>query len=462
MDGLVPFREQIQYSEIYGERDGRFDFEKISGRRSCRPTGSRRLQHPRSPSGGADSVGTSHHPGARAHSLFGVAGDRQLCCRGPERLGQGKGLAGQPGQERPQLPTAYFLAISGGGDNGAFGSGFLNGWTASGTRPEFKVVTGVSTGALIAPFAFMGPKYDYVVRKVYTTTAQKNIFKKRRITARCSGGFDGGHTAVGDTHSILRHARVPRPRLRLNMRKGRILLVGTANLDSMEPVIWNMTAIAASQDPRAPLLFRQHIARLCLYSRRLPTSHDQRHSRRKAYQEMHVDGGTVAQVFLYPPSISTANSVKRKRVLYIIRNARLDADWASTERRTMSIAMRAIDSLTTTQGIGDLYRIYATAERDGLDLTWLISRRPSTRPTGRCSTPHTCSRFTMSDSRRLRLVIRGRNIHPDSLRRSVQNPLLETEPDGDNSGGPFIRVSPDGGPMSFGANPEEVEILELE
>ena len=76
-----------------------------------------------------------------------------------------------------ELPPAYFLAISGGGDNGAFGSGLLNGWTASGTRPEFKVVTGVSTGALIAPFAFMGPKYDYVVKKVYTTTAQKDIFK---------------------------------------------------------------------------------------------------------------------------------------------------------------------------------------------------------------------------------------------------------------------------------------------
>jgi predicted acylesterase/phospholipase RssA len=86
-----------------------------------------------------------------------------------------------------------------------------------------------------------------------------------------------------------------------------------------------------------------------------------------AYQEMHVDGGTMAQVFLYPPSISVANAVQRKRVLYIIRNARLDAGWASTERRTMSIAMRAIDSLTTTQGVGDLYRIYATAQRDGLD-----------------------------------------------------------------------------------------------
>src|SRR4029453_11655787 len=79
------------------------------------------------------------------------------------------------------LPPAYFLAISGGGDNGAYGAGFLNGWTASGKRPEFKVVTGISTGALIAPFAFLGPKYDNVLEKVYTTYAQRDIFKKRGI-----------------------------------------------------------------------------------------------------------------------------------------------------------------------------------------------------------------------------------------------------------------------------------------
>jgi len=88
---------------------------------------------------------------------------------------QWRASQGQSGE----LPPAYFLAISGGGDNGAYGAGFINGWTASGTRPEFKVVTGISTGALIAPFAFLGPKYDYVLERVYTTTSQKDIFTKR-------------------------------------------------------------------------------------------------------------------------------------------------------------------------------------------------------------------------------------------------------------------------------------------
>lgn len=279
------------------------------------------------------------------------------------------------------MPPAYFLAISGGGDNGAYGAGFLNGWTAAGTRPEFKVVTGISTGALIAPFAFLGPKYDYVLQRVYTTTAQKDIFTKRGIKALIWGD------SMADTAplaSIIATYVTPEflTEIAAEYAKGRILLVGTTNLDSMEPVIWNMGAIAASQDPRSVSLFR----RILLASASIPGAFppvmidvDIGGTR---YQEMHVDGGTVTQVFLYPPSISTANTVQRKRVLYILRNARLDADWASTERRTMTIAMRAIDSLTRTQGIGDLYRIYTTANRDGIDFN--LTYIPST-----FNTPHT-------------------------------------------------------------------------
>jgi len=90
------------------------------------------------------------------------------------------------------------------------------------------------------------------------------------------------------------------------------------------------------------------------------------------YQEMHVDGGIMAQVFAYPAVIrieelAASVGVSRERKLYIIRNARLDADWAQVERSTMSIASRAVASLIQSQGIGDLYRIYATAERDGVD-----------------------------------------------------------------------------------------------
>lgn len=267
------------------------------------------------------------------------------------------------------LPPVYFLAISGGGDNGAYGAGLLNGWTAAGTRPEFKVVTGVSTGALIAPFAFLGPKYDYVLERVYTTTSPKDIFKKRGIIK----GFFGD--AMADSRPLANVIaeyvnQQLMDEIAAEYAKGRVLLVGTGNLDSLEPVIWNMTAIAASKDPNAIPLFRNILLASASIPGAFPPVLIDVNVSGTRYQEMHVDGGTMAQVFFYPPSVDLSKAgadMQRKRTLYIIRNARMDADWASVERRTMSIAARAIGSLTRTQGIGDLYRIYATTQRDGID-----------------------------------------------------------------------------------------------
>ncbi|MCJ8156643.1 patatin-like phospholipase family protein [Sphingomonas sp. LaA6.9] len=272
------------------------------------------------------------------------------------------------GQHGP-LPPAYFLAISGGGDNGAFGAGLLNGWSAAGTRPEFKAVTGISTGALIAPFAFLGPKYDPVLEKVYTQVSQRDIFKMRGMI---KGFFSD---AMADTtplyELVTRYAdQALLDAIAAEYEKGRLLLVGTTALDSLEPVIWNMTAIAASKDPRAPELFRRILVASASIPGAFPPMMLDVTAGGQRYQEMHVDGGTIAQVFLYPPSMhldQAGASAGRKRILYIIRNARLDPDWASVDRRTLPVATRAISALTQTQGIGDLYRIYTTTRRDGID-----------------------------------------------------------------------------------------------
>jgi hypothetical protein len=272
---------------------------------------------------------------------------------------------GQPAQ----LPPAYYLAISGGGDNGAFGAGLLNGWTAAGTRPEFKVVTGVSTGALIAPFAFLGPRYDGALQRFYTTISQKDIFKARGVVK----GVMSDAMADSQPLANLIAQNVDQPLLdaiALEYAKGRVLLVGTGNLDSLEPVIWNMTAIAASKKPGALQLFR----RVTLASASIPGAFPpvmiDVNVGGVTHQEMHVDGGTMAQVFIYPPSLNisqlTQNS-SRKRVLYVIRNARFDSTWENVPRKTMAITARAIGSLTTTQGVGDLYRIFASTERDGIE-----------------------------------------------------------------------------------------------
>ena len=276
-------------------------------------------------------------------------------------------LASQ-GQTGP-LPPANFLAISGGGDNGAYGAGFLNGWTAAGTRPQFKVVTGVSTGALIAPFAFLGPKYDYVLERVYTQTSQKDIFKKRGLIKGVFGDAMADSRPLAETISTYVNQQLM-DEIAAEYAKGRVLLVGTANLDSLEPVIWNMTAIATSKDPGTIPLFRSILLASASIPGAFPPVLIDVNVDGTRYQEMHVDGGTMAQVFFYPPSVNLSEmgaDMQRKRTLYIIRNARLDVDWASVERSTLSIASRAIASLTRTQGVGDLYRIYATTQRDNID-----------------------------------------------------------------------------------------------
>lgn len=269
------------------------------------------------------------------------------------------------------LPPVAFLAVSGGGDNGAFGAGVLSGWTARGDRPVFKGVTGVSTGALIAPMAFLGSEYDDALREAYTAITKNDIFEERGLIL----GFlsDALADTVPMTKLIERYVTQDfLDAIAAEYAKGRLLLVGTTNLDARRPVIWNMTAIAASGAPGAPALFRKILLASAAIPGAFPPVMIDVEVDGQHYQEMHVDGGAMAQVFLYPPSLNLAKQsasagLVRQRSVYIIRNARLDPDWADVERRTFSIAGRAISSLIHSQGIGDLYRIYLTTQRDGID-----------------------------------------------------------------------------------------------
>jgi len=269
------------------------------------------------------------------------------------------------------LPPAVFLAVSGGGDHGAFGAGLLNGWTKAGNRPAFKLVTGVSTGALIAPFAFLGPSYDDKLKRLYTTVSPSDIVKPRSILAALVSD------ALGDTGPLWNLLEKEVDQSLLNAiaaehEKGRLLFVATVDLDARHSILWNMTKIAASKDPKALHLFRSIMVASAAIPGAFPPVMIDVEANGHPYQEMHVDGGTMSQVFLYPPEIrvkeeTQKHQIVRERRAYVIRNARLDPDWSEVDRRAMSIAGRAISSLIHTQGVGDLYRIYLEAERDDID-----------------------------------------------------------------------------------------------
>lgn len=266
---------------------------------------------------------------------------------------------------------AHFLVISGGGDNGAFGAGLLVGWSERGNRPPFDLVTGISTGALTAPFAFLGREYDLTLRELYTQTTPGDVFTKRDLLAAVS------NDAMADTSPlrsmIARYLDQPMiEKIAEEYAKGRLLLVATTNLDQGRSVIWNIGAIAESKSPGA----RDLIVKVLLASAAVPGAFPpvmfNVEIDGKPHQEMHVDGGAMAQAFLYPSSLhlrklSQKNKITRKRIAYIIRNGRPFKDEASVKRETLSIAMQAIATMTASSGLNDTYRIYLTAKRDGID-----------------------------------------------------------------------------------------------
>jgi hypothetical protein len=155
-------------------------------------------------------------------------------------------------------------------------------------------------------------------------------------------------------------------------KKGRLLLIGTTDLDEQRPVIWNIGAIAASGRPEALDLVRKILLASAAVPGLFPPVLIDVEAGGRHYQEMHVDGGAVAQTFLYPPQIGTLANFRqgplaRERHAYVIRCGRLDPDWASVDRRLLTITGRAISTMIHYSGYNDILRIYSTAQRDGVD-----------------------------------------------------------------------------------------------
>jgi hypothetical protein len=316
------------------------------------------------PRGDTDRAQPLGIPNAR----FYADGDARLMVEEGVKSGAREAAALRAAGALPtQIPPAYFLAVSGGGDNGAFGAGIINGWTAIGTRPTFKMVTGVSTGALIAPFAFLGSDYDAQLREVYTTMTPDKVFRQRGISAALFDDAMADTTPLADVIAKYADQKMLEA-IAAEYNKGRLLMIGTTDLDAQRPVIWNIGAIAASGHPGALDLFRKILrASAAIPGLFQPVLIDVELDGKK-YQELHVDGGAIAQLFLYPPSIDmSVSNIKRERRAYIIRNARLDPDYAMAERRTITIAGRAIVAMLAASGVNDVLRTYFVSQRDKVD-----------------------------------------------------------------------------------------------
>src|SRR3954471_5239118 len=238
----------------------------------------------------------------------------------------------------PATPGPW-LALSTGGGDGAFGAGLLSGWSLSGKRPEFSVVLGVSTGSLMAPYAFVGPAQDPGLKRAYTENNAGDIFEDVKTAE-----------SLVDTWPLKRLiAKEVTPELLTQIaeayKKGRRLFVATTNLDAQRGTIWNMGAIAAKGDEAALKLFRDILAASTAIPGLFPPVLIDVEANGKKTQEMHADGGLAAQVFVAPESMINSSSTTKipATQLYLVANNRLTSEFAMTERSLIFVLGHAIN-----------------------------------------------------------------------------------------------------------------------
>jgi len=256
-------------------------------------------------------------------------------------------------------------AISGGAANGAYGAGILKGWSESGTRPRFKAVTGISTGALTAPIVFLGSDYDYMLEDLYTTNSTEDVVVKR------------GPLGMLFSDSLISNRPLQKLIKRMvtdevvqgvaeEHKKGRRLYIGTTDLDAQRLVIWNMGKIACVGGKKAKKLFAKVLIASSSIPIAFPPQFFKVEADGKKYDEMHVDGGAVAQVFgLYVGVTGISDEVEKTKIdidLYVIRNGYVTATYKEVDDNISSIADRSLDIMVNAQGVGDIYRLYTFAE----------------------------------------------------------------------------------------------------
>jgi predicted acylesterase/phospholipase RssA len=269
--------------------------------------------------------------------------------------------------------SRHILALSGGGMYGAYVVGVLNGWTASGIRPTFDIVTGVSTGALIAPFAFLGPEYDEVAKSYYTSITAQDVYRLRHpLTWFCSDAIASSRPLKHliektiDEHLLQEVAKAH--------AQGRRLYIGTTNLDTKRLVVWDMGAIASSGRPEALELFRTVMLASASVPGFFPPVYFNVEFAGNHFVEMHVDGGVSNEVFVRASLLNLDLDALRAGArplagsnLYVIVAGKLYADPDCVKPRAQNIASTAIFALLSGQTRNDLFRLYCLSLVTGLD-----------------------------------------------------------------------------------------------
>src|SRR3984893_15323023 len=286
----------------------------------------------------------------------------------------------------PRAGVLSYLSLSGGGAAGAYGAGVLTGWTAAGTRPEFSAVSGVSTGALIAPFAFLGPAYDATLREVYTSGMAESLLNTPNIVRAVFGSGLFGNTHLREL--VARYiGQDMLAAIAAENAKGRKLLIVTTNLDTQRTAIWDMGRIAAIRSAQALNLFRDVLAASASIPVVFPPMLIDAEANGHRFQEMHVDGGVTAPVLTLPEAFLLRNGAFARGLrmnIYVLVNDKVERDFQLVPNSTIGIAARASGSVIKTQIRSVLFETYDSARRNnfGFNLTYIAKDLPSPGSSG--------------------------------------------------------------------------------
>ncbi len=265
------------------------------------------------------------------------------------------------------VKTYPALLIGGGVSNSAYGIGLLNGWSKEGSRPVFKIVTGYSSGSLIAVATFSGKDSEDRLADLFTSISTKDVIKQRNIfsvlfgdSVNSSSLFAKKIDDMVDEDLLVEIAK--------EHAKGRRLYVGTSDLDAQEFVIWDMGALASIGGPDSVKMFRKIILASCSYPVMLPPVYFQVEAGGRRYDEMHADGGVNGGIFYVYQLLEGMEYPRGFRTrLYVLNCCYMSPHSKQVEDNLTAITSRLIETATASKMSGDTYRIYAFAKEKGWD-----------------------------------------------------------------------------------------------
>jgi len=263
------------------------------------------------------------------------------------------------------------LCLSGGGSNGAYSAGILCGWSSRGDRPVFDVVTGVSTGGLIAPFAFLGTEYDGELQRFYTTLSNRDIYRLKPVVGIVSESLANNAPLADEIDRALTCKMIQD--IAEAHREGRRLYLGTTESEGRRFIVWDIGEIAARGGPDD----RELIKRIMLGSSAIPgffpPSEIPVTVNGQTFIEKHVDGGVSYSIFMRPPLnlppevLQSDNRPLAGSDVYAVVAGKLYADPEVTKPFVLSIAAKNISTLTYAQTRADLVRLWTVCAVTGMN-----------------------------------------------------------------------------------------------